>query len=175
MYVLRDLDAVLWHCANWDGNHNSVSIHLPLGGAQDATPPQWYALTTLFATLINIYGMAGPAAVFGHREWPKRDPRTGLPARQSECPGPAIYRRLAAWRLATPLALYRVTVPVALIRTGPGTTYPVALAGTAKLKAGHTFWSDAQIEGEVVGATSQWIHRNDGLGYVSAAILERVS
>src|SRR4051794_32389979 len=38
---LRNLDCILWHCANGSGNRTSMSVHLPLGEGQPPTPAQW--------------------------------------------------------------------------------------------------------------------------------------
>lgn len=43
-YLCRDLEAVLWHCGAWPQNALALSLHLPLGGEQRATPAQLTAL-----------------------------------------------------------------------------------------------------------------------------------
>lgn len=173
-YQLRDLDAELWHCANAAGNSSSIAIHLPLGGTQDATAPQWQAFGVLSDALIADYRMAGRSAVRGHREWPRSD---GKP--QSTCPGPLLMARLIDWRqtrTSEPACLrFRVIVDVVNIREGKGTQYPVALHGTATLARGTVFDASEIVIGTPVAGDPRWVHRADQIGFVHMSCVEQVA
>ena len=165
---LRDESAVLWHCANAVGNNQHISVHLPLGGAQDATPAQWRATTDLFADLARRYGWAARSAVLGHREWPRSDGRP-----QKSCPGPILFKRLQQWRGALAAdACYRVAVDSALIREGPGQQYRVALGGTAKLPRGSELTVGAIVNGTPpAGSTDgRWLWLRSGVGFVHISL-----
>lgn len=101
IYQCRDLDAILWHCANFDGNKDSWSVHLMLGGDQNATDAQWQSATNLFDAL-QTEGNFGRDATFGHQEWKKYRKVNGalIEIPNSECPGPLLMNRLKAWRTA---------------------------------------------------------------------------
>jgi hypothetical protein len=66
-YLCRDLDAVLWHCGAWPQNALALSVHLPIGGEQRATPAQLAALTTLVDEWRAISGTPRDE-VWGHCE-----------------------------------------------------------------------------------------------------------
>lgn len=164
---LRDPRSILWHCANRHGNRVSIPIHMPLGGNQDATDAQWAAFTRLAEALIDDYGLDGRHVVKGHREWARDD---GLA--QSLCPGPLLAKRLRVWRDGKLSQRFRIAVDVANIRQGPGTSYPVALGGTAKMRRGQWFIADGIVPGEVVAGNRNWAHLVTGVGFISAAIIE---
>lgn len=163
---LRDETAILWHCANARGNQTHIAIHLPLGGAQNATERQWRATTDLFNQLALRYGWPSRSVILGHREWPRSDGK-----RQKECPGPLIFRRLTLWRgeLAPSSARsFRIAVDVANVRQGPGTAFKVA----GQMRAGELLIADAIVSGATVGGDTRWAHRSDGLGFVHWSCLE---
>lgn len=168
----RDLAAELWHCANETGNESSLAIHLPLGGAQDATAAQWAAFCALADALIVDFDLGGRSrrAVLGHREWPRLD---GKP--QSACPGPVLMRRLDVWRVGNPGELrYRVRAGIdfAAVREAPRVRAPIALQGTAKLGPGTVVLTDELRLG--------WVHLSrenpagGALGFVHVSCLEAV-
>lgn len=168
----RDLDAVLWHCANAIGNRESVAVHIPRGEGQDATDLQWSAFGRLCDRLIADFSMAGRQVVLGHREWPKYDDQ-GNRVPNSVCPGPILFRRLQLWRGTLPAPrVYRVIGDVVNTREGPGITYPVALRGTAQLRRGATFVADSIATGGAVEGNPGWAHRADGIGFISLRWLE---
>lgn len=90
IYQCRDEAATLWHCAHATGNQWSLSIHLPLGGEQDATDEQWASTLALF-TWLCARCMIPTGRVRGHQEW------SG-----SQCPGPHLMPRLRTWRSTAP-------------------------------------------------------------------------
>ncbi len=171
---LRDFDAVLWHCANAGGNETSMAVHLPLGGAQDVTPPQWSSATLLFEALGTTYGF-GRAAVLGHKEWPKYQRIKGVltRVRNSDCPGPVLMTRLNAWRDGNDLTRWRVVYNNANVREGPGTSFPVALGGKAVLKSGQTFMGNNITLGDYIGGSNWWIHRADGVGFIHSSLVHQ--
>lgn len=167
---LRDWDAELWHCANPSGNLSSIALHFAVGGAQDVTDAQWSAGTRFFEALGYDLGWPGRTVVFGHREWRRLDGVT-----QSPCPGPLLMKRLDLWRRRVePSALrrFRVAVPRARVRQGPGTTFPVALGGMAVLPRGYEFDAHTITPGEVIAGSPDWAHMAGGLGFVHTSLLE---
>ncbi len=164
---LRNLSAVLWHCRNAKGNKTSVAIHLPLGGNQDATEPQWQAFGQLCDALIADFNLDGRRVVKGHREWPTSDG-----SEQSLCPGDRLMARLQSWR--SPQTLYEVMFDDSKVREGPGTRFKVALNNTAILNSGDRFMSDKIIFGAPVDGDARWVHRTDGIGFVHLSLLNVV-
>jgi hypothetical protein len=166
IYQTRDLGLPASHAGHAEANRSSIAVHLPLGGLQDATAAQWRATEALFAALVAEYGMrGGRAAVRGHQEW-----------KATECPGPRLMPRLVAWRegVAPTGAFYRIRadVPAANVREGPGTRFPVALGGKAKMYPGDVLDADAITQGDPVGGDPAWAHRRDGVGFVHMSLLE---
>lgn len=97
------------------------------------------------------------------------------------CPGDAAYAQKPLLRaeLARRLVIhvnptYRIRAGVlyANIRQGPGTNFPVALNGQAKLWPGDRFEGDKIISGEVINGDGRWVHLADGRGFVSATLVE---
>ena len=172
IYQTRAFDLIAWHCRNRVGNHHSLAIHLPVGGAQRATPRQWDATVALFDALIEDYGLEGPEIVKGHREWA-----------ETECPGPLLMSRLRAWRGGSAPAadvaprptsgFFRVRrdVSAARVRTGPGRDFPIALDGKACMWPGDLLDADDVVAGEAIAGDPRWMHRRDGLGFVHASLL----
>lgn len=155
----RDPLRVLWHCANATGNRWSLSLHLPLGGAQDATDAQWAMTARIFEAAGQYYGWRR-TAVKGHREWPRLD---GIS--QSACPGPPLTKRLNAWRNVPISRRYRVAASDgANVRTGPGLGYAIAKV----YPLGHEF------DAVTVAALPNWLHSADGYGFVHSSIVEVV-
>lgn len=105
VYVLGDPDDLLWHCGNQIGNARSYALHLPIGGVQDVTEPQWQAAIRIYEQLAAHHGWPGMSRLVGHCEWPRT---TGQPVLstdvyrvqpgQSMCPGVNIATRLIAYR-----------------------------------------------------------------------------
>ena len=164
--ALSDLDEILYHCANATGNRESIAVHLPLGGAQDASEAQWDGFGRLCEALIGDFAMAGRQVVRGHREWPRLD---GIA--QSACPGPLLMRRLVVWRgmLPAPVAYRVIASSGANIRRGAGVAYPVA--GT--VRAGEALLIDAVMD--VGGTEARWGRLADGRGFIATRLLEVAS
>lgn len=170
----RDLDAILWHCANSTGNKESIAVHLPLGTGQTPAPEQWQATTRLFDTLIADFKMAGRSAIRGHKEWPKYKSVGGrlVQVPNSLCPGEILMAMLRTWR---GMQRFRVTAPAgARVRQGPSVDFPVALGGRAVLPFGDVFDADKVLEGNPYQDNPYWAHRADGLGFVHMSVLESV-
>lgn len=168
IHQTRDLDLPASHCGVAEGNQRSLAIHLPIGGTQDATAPQWTATTRLLDALAAAYAMPGGRRAHRlHSEW-----KTTL------CPGPNLSRRLTAWRAeaatAGGLSRIRPDVAAANVREGPGVSFPVALQGRAVMWPGDTLDWDVIVEGEAVGGDARWLHRRDGLGFVHISVTVRV-
>ncbi len=168
IHQTRDYDLIAWHCRHREGNHHSLAIHLPVGGAQRATTRQWDATVALFEALIDEHDLDGRRVVKGHREWSA-----------TECPGPLLMDRLRAWRAGDAEApppsggFYRVRrdVSAARIRTGPGRDFPVALDGLARMWPGDLLDADQIVDGEAIAGERRWAHRRDGLGYVHFSLV----
>jgi hypothetical protein len=66
-YLCRDLEAVLWHCGAWPQNAIALSVHIPIGGSQRATPAQ---LATLRRVVDEWRRATGTPIneVWGHQE-----------------------------------------------------------------------------------------------------------
>lgn len=67
VYLLRDLDRVLWHCGAWPQNENTLAIQLPLGGNQRATNVQLQALNRVVDDWL-AFTKAPDTEVWGHQE-----------------------------------------------------------------------------------------------------------
>jgi hypothetical protein len=173
--LARNLGAVLWHCANPAGNTWSLAVHLPLGGAQDATAAQWAAFGAVADAAIQEFGMGATASgypdgvgsrravVFGHREWSRTDGRA-----QSPCPGPLLFARLQLWRgELRPPRPYRVDVAEANVRCGPGRAY----LAREKLERGTLVTAVSIVTGEEVAGDTHWLALDDGR-CMHASVLE---
>jgi hypothetical protein len=67
LWQCRDLDAVLWHCGSWPENASYLSVLVPIGGEQRATPAQLAALRTFVSNFAAALGIP-KARVVGHQE-----------------------------------------------------------------------------------------------------------
>lgn len=162
-YQARDVDALLWHCGHQDGNTNGLSVHLPLGGEQDATPAQWEAGLALIGALRVRYGVS-LRRVLGHQEW----------KHATLCPG-RLQPRVAAYRAnlepdpikptpAPGLRRFQVRPELELparVRQSPHQHWPdgseVGVAG--RLKPGTIIYVDVvKADGESIGGDSRWVH-----------------
>lgn len=181
IFLMRDYDEVLWHCANESGNARSRAIHLPLGGAQNATDAQWHAFTTYCDEQIgSAPEIVSRERVFGHREWKKYTIVNGqqIEVPNSACPGDILFPRLVAWRKSAvnpvpplppaPMLYLRATVD-ASVRQGPGTSYPRVMVMPEGTTAG---FDPEPTDGQTIGGVNDWFHRADQLGFTSATILE---
>lgn len=170
---LRDLDAVLWHCANSAGNTGSIAIHLPLGVGQTPASIQWRRTTELFTALGVDYGYSARQQTRGHTEWPKFDGQ-GRQVPNSACPGDILMGLLRQWRTR---AVYRVRAADGLnVRQGPSSDFPRAIIdGQPRVYPfGHVFDIDKIVEGEAVRGDPRWGHLSNGEGFVSLAWAEEV-
>lgn len=158
IYQTRALDAVLWHCGHKTGNVWSLSVHLPLGGNQDATASQWAATGILFDWLRRTYAIP-TERILGHSEW----------GTKTDCPGPHLMPRLVRWRASATAT--RLERGFAILRTtpiyeGPAPRYPVALAGTATLTPAESVQVDAIVVGAYAQGDSRWLHLKNGVGFI---------
>lgn len=160
----RDLDAVLWHCANQHGNKYSMSVHIPIGGNQQPTEPQWQSAIEVFAWMHERWNIARNR-IYGHYEWPRSD---GKP--QSACPGPHLKRRLIAWRDDL-TGFYEVITATANVRQAPTTNASIA----AVYPQGHWFEADSIKTGQVIGGDGVWLHSADGRGFVHRSVVRKVA
>jgi hypothetical protein len=167
IYQTRDLNYQAWHCGVFDGNEHHIAIHLPLGGAQDATTAQWASTIALFEAVLKVYRLPSRSAIKAHLEW-----------KATACPGKPLMARLNAWRSGEVYTggVYHIVDDVACanVREGPGRTFPIALDGKAVLYPGDTFDADAVVEGEAIGGDARWYHWRTGIGFVHASLLEGV-
>jgi len=67
MWQCRDLDAVLWHCGSWPENETYLSVLVPIGGEQRATPAQLNALRLFVSRFCDELGIPR-SRVVGHKE-----------------------------------------------------------------------------------------------------------
>lgn len=167
----------LWHAGNVLANAKSWAVHLMLGPAQDATDLQWAATVNIFEQLSQLYGIPHSRFV-GHNEWPRSggfpqpsDTYRVLPA-QSQCPGPKLHRRLAAWRAAPLARLWVVTSEIGVnIREQPS----VAADKRGALPKGATFHG-SPVQGQPVDSIATWVARlpSEGGGYMWVGALREV-
>lgn len=68
VYLMRDLDRVLWHCGAWPQNANTLAIQVPLGGSQRATQAQLAALDRVCDDWLAFTGADPKKEVWGHQE-----------------------------------------------------------------------------------------------------------
>lgn len=85
-YQLRDWNAVLWHCRNYEGNLWSLAWTCPLGGTQKPTSKQHYAVREVLAQLCDMFNIPW-YNVRGHNQWAS-----------TTCPG-TLQPILDSWRL----------------------------------------------------------------------------
>jgi hypothetical protein len=168
----RDLDAILWHCANGYGNRKSVAVHLPVGKNRDGsfqklTEAQAGALYRLTDELINEFDMSGREVVYGHGEWK---------GAATECPGLEIKSYLNRYREGEHFKKwthYRLLYDNVNVRQGPSTSYPVAI----QLDRDHplaTFYGDGLTRGQVISGSEWWVHRADHIGFIHESLVERI-
>ena len=67
LWQCRDLDAVLWHCGSWPENASYLSVLVPIGGDQRATPAQLTTLRSFVDRFRTALGIP-VSAVVGHQE-----------------------------------------------------------------------------------------------------------
>lgn len=167
--VLREPDAILYHCANEVGNRTSVAVTTLRGIGQVMTDAQWHGVELVGDALIRDYTMGSREAVKGHREWP-RDDHTG----QSICPGSIVFERLLAYRDTSshtnglPLGIYEVITPDGMsVRVGPNVGYPKASNNTLVYPKGHRFLAGAVVADDK-GMHRSWLWDKTGIGFVAA-------
>jgi hypothetical protein len=164
--VMRDLDAILYHCGNAGANARSIAITTLRGIGQAITDQQWHGVEQLLDALIADFHLGGRQAVKGHREWPRSD-GTG----QSVCPGDIVFDRLQRWRQGPqathPVGLYEVITPAGVnVRTGPNVSYPKALGDTLVYPQGSKFTAGAVVPDER-GMDRVWLWDKTGIGFVA--------
>lgn len=165
IYQTRDWNAFLWHSGDSDGNAHSLSLHLPLGGSQDATTVQWNSMLNLIKALRADWKITNTSRIKGHKEWSQSS---------TVCPGTLILPRVIAYRNGTVHqgGVTHISKDVAAgnIRQGPGTTFPIA--GT--MYPGDTVVYDAIIKGQSIGGDDRWLHLSSGLGFLSATLMDTI-
>jgi hypothetical protein len=177
----RDLAAVLWHCADEEGNERSIAIHLPIGWNKQTNVDQHPSAAMLASTerlceaLIDEYGISGRRRVVGHREWSV-----------NRCPGPPLFDWLTAWRTGDHLspepfpALYRVTSPFPWVRVAPTRANGDnrAIDPTNGLHYMFPRGADFPVRGIVLGTPvdgdPRWAHHEAQIGFVHISALQRV-
>lgn len=90
VYLLRDLNRVLWHCGAWPQNENTLAIQLPIGGNQRATNVQLQALNRVVDDWLAFTKAPG-SEVWGHQELSPTD-----------CPGTLMNDFVKPYRNAPP-------------------------------------------------------------------------
>ncbi len=160
----RDLASILWHCGNGTGNVFSMAVHLPLGGMQDATAPQWAATQRLFDALLGEYSINSRSRVYGHQEWSA-----------TSCPGPNLMNRLFLYRAGKipqgESQYFQVVYDELNVRQGPGLGYPIADV----MPPGAIFRASAIVQGQTIGGDNRWAHRADGMGFGHMSLLMPVT
>lgn len=165
IYLTRNPDAMLWHCAHPEGNARSVAVHVPIGKGQAITNAGWAGCARLFEALIAAYDLASRDITYGHREWSSTD-----------CPGPSLWGRLLGWRARTDVpnpyqpGAYTVAKAYPWVRTAPaigsdnralkpnGTHYLFPVGGAFPVKA--------IVIGDAVGGNPFWAHHESEIGFV---------
>lgn len=157
----RDWNDLLWHCANFEGNEQSISWHCPLGGDQEPTRAQLEELTRIIDGLRARFNVE-VSHVRGHLEWSS----TG-------CPG-TVMPFVRAYRdahMARPIQWFK-TIYNANVRTAPDVHSAIALNGAAVTPKGTKVAIGAIIENGVPyngNATYGW--RADGLGFYHISVI----
>lgn len=160
--VMRELDAMLWHCANYEGNRCSLSWHIPIGEGQYPTLEQLYSFRKALDILRAIYNIP-VVNVKGHREWSS-----------TRCPGnmmPYVVGYRAGKEFVTGSVEWYVTIANANVRTAPDVDSPIALDGTAVTPNGTVFAVDAIVEGISYKGDPKYVHRADGLGFYHDSVV----
>ena len=91
-YLCRDLEAVLWHCGVTSWNRQALSVHLPIGGDQRATPAQLVALEAVASAWCRLTGT------------PRSDVRGHQELSPTKCPGTLMADFVYPYRDGTSLA-----------------------------------------------------------------------
>jgi hypothetical protein len=68
VYLLRDIEDVVWHCGSWPENRTHLSVFVILGGKQRATESQMAALHEIADAWIASGPNRTRAGVIGHQE-----------------------------------------------------------------------------------------------------------
>lgn len=183
VYQTRNLNAILWHCAHFEGNRYSVAVHLPIGQdkdpggfTQDATPIQWEMTCALFDALIEAFSMESRRVVYGHREWSPND-----------CPGRKLFPRLLTWRAAEtpdrmlvappPPGDYVTTTHNPWVHINPALgddnlAVDAKTGGPYRFPLGAYFPVSSFVPGDAYQGNSWWAHHAAGIGFVHASQLK---
>lgn len=108
-WLFRDINDILWHCGNYEGNNWSIAWHMPLGGMQQMTNAQRIGLSNAIGAFRREFGIHA-SNVRGHLEW-----------KPTACPG-TIMTYVRVWRsyaLANSPTMYFKTKVNANCRTSP--------------------------------------------------------
>lgn len=68
VYLLRNFDAILWHCAHSRGNRESLAVTFLIGEGQRITAAARNAAKEFTDDTVKQYGIS-KKSVFGHQEW----------------------------------------------------------------------------------------------------------
>jgi hypothetical protein len=158
VYQTADLHEILWHCAHADGNGHGLALHLPFGEGQQPTAAQRYSLLRASNMLRNHFSIP-LVRILGHLEW----------KHATACPGPELMAQLRSYRsnqapitapTPTPAGLRRFKLHMeltsnALVRQGPGKTFPIA----GRMKPGTILFIDTVNPAEPHDpAHPTWVH-----------------
>jgi|GEM_PF-2973435 len=174
IYQTADVNEILWHCAQQDGNMRGLSLHFALGEGQEPTPLQLAAGFRVSDAARAHFGISFERVV-GHLEW----------RHATACPGPSLMQHLAAYRAGrAPLII--PTIPqigirrfrilpdlgvAALVRQGPATSYAIA----GRMKPGTILFIDA-VKETSDPQHPRWVHmahvehEQADLGFVSEGL-----
>jgi hypothetical protein len=163
VYQTRYIDALLWHCAQSEGNSRGLALHFPLGIGQLPTALQ-LASAFRVSDLLRARYQITLNRTLGHLEW----------KHATLCPGPNLMAHLIAYRTGitpivsptpTPAGLRRFHVAItANVRQGPGTQFPIA----GIIKPGTIVFVDVEKAG--------WVHmarvanEQADLGFISETL-----
>lgn len=201
IWQTRDWGLQCWHCANSMGNRLSIAVHLPVGGTQQPTAPQWLAFTALADAMCREWNF-DRLHWYGHCEWPYDSGRAALAhdhyysaPGQSACPGSVLWWMLDRWRRtgagaepATGYQVWQIAYDDSNIRQRPAVRdYLGAVPIAGVLKRGQHIQVDAIKHGQIIGANGgQWLHMARVVdaggtvvqwdaGFVSADLARRVA
>lgn len=164
-YLFRDIEDILWHCRNYEGNQLSISWHMPLGDGQQPTDPQIRGFYDVIDAFRRQFPTIAVTNVKGHKEWSS-----------TSCPG-SIMQHIVSYRdthVAPKPVVYFKTLYNANCRTAPDVGSPVAVVNGVKVvtQAGTVFAIDAIIEnGKLYNGDPTYVHRADGIGFYHISVV----
>jgi len=164
----------------WENGNWSYSIGIEMVGNYDNSPPSGKILEytlLVMSSLVNVMEKSIDQVLYFHRDFSDKT-----------CPGSSVTKYwikekyyeytnkdfVEVHSFIDNQYTIKSGIDFAAIREGPGTSYPIALDGSAKLYPGETFPYDTSVEGESIEGNNAWIHHSAGIGFIHSSLIEEL-